>query len=100
MPMPGFVIGHNYWLGSIEGCKAVQQQPLSIRMSNRFERFTHNSLWSEMAPFDIDYRMVYAEHRSSFQIQVEFFLEKNVFNAVLRHTLSSFAYFSYKYLWK
>lgn len=81
MPIPGFVIGHNFWLGSIEGCKAVQQPPL-LTISNRFKRFTYDNLWSTTAPFDIDYRIVYAEHRSPFQVQVEFSLEKNVLNVL------------------
>lgn len=38
----------------------------------------HSNLWSAIAPFDIGYRMIYAEHRSPWQVQVEFFLEKAV----------------------
>lgn len=79
MPLPGFVLGHNFWMGSMQGCEAVQKPP-PLTISNRFERFMHTDLWSATAPFDIGYRMVYAEHRSPWQVQVEFVLEKNVRN--------------------
>lgn len=77
MPASGFVLGHNFWMGSMKGCEAVQN-PLPLTISNRFERFMHADLWSARAPFDIEYRMVYAEHRSPWQVQVEFLLEKTV----------------------
>lgn len=77
MPTPGFVLGHNFWMGSLRGCENVQSPP-SLTISNRFERFMHSNLWSAAAPFDIGYRMIYAEHRSPWQVQVEFFLEKAV----------------------
>lgn len=77
MPEPGFVLGQNFWFGSIRGCEAVQK-PHRLTLSNRFQRFMHSDLLTSTAPFNIDYRMVYAEHRSPLQIQVEFVLEKNV----------------------
>lgn len=77
VPTSGFVLGHNFWLGSIKGCEAVQKPP-PLTISNRFERFMHADLWSATAPFDIGYRMIYAEHRSPWQVQVEFVLEKQV----------------------
>lgn len=64
-------------MGSLKGCENVQSPP-PLTISNRFERFMHSNLWSATAPFDIGYRMVYAEHRSPWQVQVEFFLEKAV----------------------
>lgn len=76
-PASGFVLGHNFWMGSLKGCENVQS-PSSLTISNRFERFMHSNLWSATAPFDIGYRMIYAEHRSPWQVQVEFFLEKAV----------------------
>lgn len=77
MPEPGFVLGQNFWLGSMKGCAAVQKPP-PLTISNRFQRFMHADLLTATAPFKIDYRMVYAEHRSPLQIQVEFVLEKIV----------------------
>lgn len=61
----------------MKGCENVQSPP-SLTISSRFERFMHRDLWSATAPFNIGYRMVYAEHRSPWQVQVEFFLEKAV----------------------
>lgn len=88
MPEPGFVLGQNFWLGSIKGCAAVQKPP-PLTISNRFQRSMHSDLLTATAPFKIDYRMVYAEHRSPLQIQVEFVLEK-VVNM----------FFFFKYFWK
>lgn len=77
MPASGFVLGHNFWMGSIKGCESVQK-PLPLTLSKHFPRFMHANLWSAKAPFDIGYRMVYAEHRSPWQVQVEFLMEKIV----------------------
>lgn len=87
MPEPGFVLGQNFWLGSIKGCASVQKPP-PLTISNRFQRFMHSDLLTATAPFKIDYRMVYAEHRSPLQIQVEFVLEKIV------------NIFAFNYFWK
>lgn len=64
-------------MGSLKGCENIQNPP-PLTISNRFPRFMHSNLLSATAPFDIGYRMVYAEHRSPWQVQVEFFLEKAV----------------------
>lgn len=76
-PTSGFVLGHNFWMGSMRGCEAVQKPP-PLTISNRFQRFMHTNLLSSTAPFDVEYRMVYAEHRSPWQVQVEFLIEKIV----------------------
>lgn len=95
MPLPGFVLGNNYWMGSIKGCEALQNTP-TLTISNRFHQCMGGDLWSATAPFDIGYRMVYAEHQSPWQIQVEFFMEKNVWNfpiafdSLIRNYLTQF----------
>lgn len=61
----------------MKGCEIVQTPP-PLTISNRFQRVMHADLWSATAPFNIGYRMIYAEHRSPWQVQVEFTLEKNV----------------------
>lgn len=63
----------------MQGCEAVQR-PQKLTLSNRFQRFMHSSLLTSTAPFDMEYRVVYAEHRSPWQIQVEFLLDKIVRN--------------------
>lgn len=70
---PGFVLGNNFWLGSIKGCAAIKE-PFRLTLSNRFHRDMKPNLLYAKAPFDIEYRMVYAKHKSPWQIQVEFLL--------------------------
>ncbi|CAO1351424.1 unnamed protein product [Diamesa serratosioi] len=72
----GFTLGHNNWLGSQKGCQAVQQ-PLQITLSNRFERLMNPNLLHSVAPFDVDYRMVYFKHTSPWQVEIKF-LSENV----------------------
>lgn len=90
-PEPGFVLGHNFWLGSMKGCEAVRK-PHTLTISNRFQRHMHSDLVYARAPINVDYRMVYATHQSPWQIQVEFVLEKTVCKITLfffvRHTKS------------
>lgn len=78
MPTPEFFLGQNFLLGSVKGCKAVQQ-PNLVTISSRFQRDMHKDLLITIAPFATEYRIVYAEHRSPFQIQVEFTLIKRVY---------------------
>lgn len=70
---PGFVWGNNFWMGSLVGCDSVQA-PKRITLSQRFPRNMKPDLLKARAPFDVDYRMVYAKHSSPWQIQVEFLL--------------------------
>lgn len=77
VPEPGFVLGNNFWLGSIKGCEGVRQ-PHRITLSDRFQRRMHPSLLKSKAPFDIEYRVIYVEHKSPWQIQVEFLLDPKV----------------------
>lgn len=74
-PEPGFILGHNYWLGSIKGCEAVRQ-PHWITISDRLKPYRHmyDNLHKAKAPIDIDYRVVHAAHNSPWQIQVELLL--------------------------
>lgn len=74
---PGFVWGNNYWLGSISGCAAVRN-PMPLTLSSRFPRNMKSTLIKAIAPFDVDYRMVYAKHQSPWQIQVEFLLSDKI----------------------
>uniref|UniRef100_A0A1A9WWG1 Nose resistant-to-fluoxetine protein N-terminal domain-containing protein n=1 Tax=Glossina brevipalpis TaxID=37001 RepID=A0A1A9WWG1_9MUSC len=73
----GFVFGQNFWLGSREGCGAVRR-PLGITLSANFHRIMHNSLISEIAPFEVDYRVVYLKHNSPWQIELKVMSEQIV----------------------
>ena len=72
----GFTLGHNNWLGSQKGCQAVQQ-PFQITLSNRFERYMKPNLLRSIAPFDVDYKMIYFKHTSPWQVEIKF-LSENV----------------------
>ncbi|KAL9915224.1 nose resistant to fluoxetine protein 6-like isoform 1-T3 [Glossina fuscipes fuscipes] len=74
---PGFVFGQNFWLGSREGCDAVRR-PLGITLSANFPRIMHNSLISEIAPFEVDYRVIYLKHNSPWQVELKVMSEQIV----------------------
>uniref|UniRef100_A0A1A9USB3 Nose resistant-to-fluoxetine protein N-terminal domain-containing protein n=1 Tax=Glossina austeni TaxID=7395 RepID=A0A1A9USB3_GLOAU len=74
---PGFVFGQNFWLGSREGCGAVRR-PLGITLSANFPRIMHNSLISEIAPFEVDYRVIYLKHNSPWQVELKVMSEQIV----------------------
>ncbi|XP_055629857.1 nose resistant to fluoxetine protein 6-like [Toxorhynchites rutilus septentrionalis] len=71
---PGFMWGHNHWIGSEKGCDAARS-PLSITLSNRYRRNMKPNLVTAMAPFDVNYRMVYARHQSAWQVEMKFLSE-------------------------
>lgn len=71
---PGFLLGNNHWLGSRIGCESVKT-PLYVTMSDRFERLMKPDLLYDTAPFDVNYRVVYAKHYSPWQIEVKFHTE-------------------------
>lgn len=75
MPQPGFVLGQNFLFGSAAGCQAVQSSNI-VTISKRFKRYMDPNLLTKNAPIEVNYRMVYAEHQSPHQIQVEFELNK------------------------
>lgn len=70
----GFLLGNNHWLGSRKGCDSVKA-PLHVTMSDRFERLMKPDLIHDTAPFDMNYRVVYAKHYSPWQIEVKFHTE-------------------------
>ena len=74
-PEAGFMLGHNHWVGSQKGCESVQN-PLYITLSDRYDRETKTQLISSVAPFAIDYKIVYAKHHSPWQLEIKFQTEK------------------------
>lgn len=66
--------GHNHWIGSEQGCVAAQT-PLSITLSDRYRRNMKPNLVKAMAPFDVGFRMVYAQHQSAWQVEMKFLSE-------------------------
>lgn len=70
----GFLLGNNHWLGSTKGCESVKE-PLYITLSDRFERLMKPDLIYDTAPFEVDYRVVYAKHYSPWQVEIKFMME-------------------------
>uniref|UniRef100_A0A182P9W7 Nose resistant-to-fluoxetine protein N-terminal domain-containing protein n=1 Tax=Anopheles epiroticus TaxID=199890 RepID=A0A182P9W7_9DIPT len=68
---PGFMWGHNHWIGSEKGCESTRS-PLSITLSDRYRRNMKRNLVSALAPFELDYRIVFAKHQSAWQVDVKF----------------------------
>ncbi len=67
-------MGHNNWIGSPKECEAVQRA-LYITLSDRYHRNMKPNLVQSIAPFDVEYRMVYAKHHSPWQIEMKFMIE-------------------------
>jgi Nose resistant-to-fluoxetine protein, N-terminal domain len=67
-------LGNNHWLGSQKGCESAQQ-PLSLAMSDRYHRIMLPDLIQSVAPFDLEYRLVYAKHTSKWQIDFKVLAE-------------------------
>ncbi|XP_055920150.1 nose resistant to fluoxetine protein 6-like isoform X2 [Eupeodes corollae] len=65
----GFIWGNNYWLGSRLGCAAVQN-PVQITLSDQIVRIMNKDLIKQMAPFQMDYRVVYLKHNSPWQVDI------------------------------
>jgi Nose resistant-to-fluoxetine protein, N-terminal domain len=70
----GFLLGNNHWLGSTKGCESVKA-PLYITLSDRFDRLMKPDLIHEVAPFEMEYRVVYAKHYSPWQVEIKFMTE-------------------------
>ncbi|XP_035904568.1 nose resistant to fluoxetine protein 6-like [Anopheles stephensi] len=68
---PGFMWGHNHWIGSEKGCESTRT-PLSITLSDRYRRNMKRNLVTALAPFELDYRIVFAKHQSAWQVDVKF----------------------------
>ncbi|XP_058463284.1 nose resistant to fluoxetine protein 6-like [Malaya genurostris] len=71
---PGFMWGHNHWIGSEKGCDSARS-PLSITLSDRYRRNMKPNLVTALAPFDVNYRMVHARHQSAWQLEMKFLSE-------------------------
>lgn len=70
----GFLLGNNHWLGSRKGCESVKA-PLYITLSDQFDRLMKPGLIRDIAPFEMDYRIVYAKHYSPWQVEIKFLTE-------------------------
>ncbi|XP_065367677.1 nose resistant to fluoxetine protein 6-like [Calliphora vicina] len=71
----GFVFGQNFWFGSQEACGAVRR-PVGITLSENFPRVMKLGIIKEIAPFDMDYRVVYLRHNSPWQVEIKLMSEQ------------------------
>ncbi|XP_013103772.1 nose resistant to fluoxetine protein 6 [Stomoxys calcitrans] len=72
---PGFVFGQNFWFGSREACGAVRR-PVGITLSDNYPRVMKQGIINDLAPFDMDYRVVYLKHRSPWQVEIKLMSEQ------------------------
>ncbi|XP_049303905.1 O-acyltransferase like protein-like isoform X1 [Bactrocera dorsalis] len=66
---PAFMLGDNMWLGSAQLCEAAQNG-LNLDISRYVAHKMNMSLLTDKTPFDVDYRVIYAAHNSSYQTDV------------------------------
>lgn len=71
----GFVFGQNFWFGSQEACGAVRR-PVGITLSKNYPRVMKLAIIKEIAPFDMDYRVVYLSHNSPWQVEIKLMSEQ------------------------
>ncbi|XP_075168239.1 nose resistant to fluoxetine protein 6-like [Haematobia irritans] len=72
---PGFVFGQNFWFGSREACGAVKR-PVGITLSDNYPRVMKQGIINGIAPFDMDYRVVYLKHNSPWQVEIKLMSEQ------------------------
>ncbi|CAO1315747.1 unnamed protein product [Diamesa hyperborea] len=77
----GFIIGNNNWLGSREQCYYANNViPITINLQpGRFNRTMKPDLFHNIAPFEVTFKIVHAQHYSPLQVQYKF-LNENVLN--------------------
>lgn len=71
----GFVFGQNFWFGSREACGAVRR-PVGITLSGNYPRVMKKGIINDVAPFDMDYRVVYLKHHSPWQVEIKLMAEQ------------------------
>lgn len=64
---PGFILGNGFWLGSAQGCLTTHQ-PLKLSLSNTIKRSMKEGLISDVAPFEMEYKVVHLNSNSPWQI--------------------------------
>uniref|UniRef100_A0A0A1XBI9 Nose resistant to fluoxetine protein 6 n=1 Tax=Zeugodacus cucurbitae TaxID=28588 RepID=A0A0A1XBI9_ZEUCU len=63
----GFTFGNNFWLGNIEVCQAVAQ-PVNFQVSSYLPHQMKAELLTSIAPFPVEFRVLYFRHNSSWQV--------------------------------
>ena len=68
-PTTGFVWGNNYWLGSREHCRLLNE-PRKVYLMNIDNRISHPGLTEAGPPMPVEYRMFYVNHISKMQLDL------------------------------
>lgn len=63
----GFTFGHNLWLGNSEVCHGVAK-PVTLQTSPHLIHHMKAELLTSVAPFPVDFRVIYLRHNSSWQV--------------------------------
>ncbi|XP_055322373.1 nose resistant to fluoxetine protein 6-like isoform X2 [Sitodiplosis mosellana] len=69
---PGFVWGNNYWLGSRKACQFINSRS-PVVLSHELHKNHFKNLTYIESPFPVEYKLVWAKHRSSWQIDISTF---------------------------
>lgn len=90
---PGFIWGNNYWLGSAKACSFVNQRAPVI-LSHELPKNHFKNLTYIESPFPVEYKLVWAKHRSQWQIDINTFEKVSEiplsiqFNSINAHILN------------
>lgn len=68
----GFVWGNNYWLGSKKACDLVNS-PVRVVLSKDLPKNHLQNLTEIQSPFPVDYKLIWAKHRSQWQLDITTF---------------------------
>lgn len=69
---PGFIWGNNYWLGSEKQCSFINHRAPVI-LSHELRKNHFKNLTYIESPFPVEYKLVWAKHRSHWQIDISTF---------------------------
>lgn len=68
-PSSGFVWGNNYWLGSREHCRLLNE-PRRVYLVEIENRISHGDLMEIGPRIPVEYRIFYVNHRSQMQLDL------------------------------
>ena len=84
----GYVWGNNFWVGSFQGCKLLND-PRKIHLALNDHRKNHENLTEEHSPMPVQYRMFYVNHDSTLQLDIDLFNKVKEIKIVIDLILST-----------
>lgn len=73
---PGFVWGNNYWLGSKKACDYINTAA-PVKLDHETHKNHFKNLTYIESPFPVEYKLIWAKHQSSWQIDISTFEKVN-----------------------